>query len=187
VESRDTSAAIGSPTGFSTNRMDTWPGATPLLWSICFTLSVAMRVPGGETRAKWALVAVSALVVGGCGSSGQKPRADASNDRPGEWGDATSGDVDAPAPPDAFTDSAPDAAAVADAPGGGAPAAACRAAIESQCRRQVACRGGDVDGCVATVVGYCPAYYFNAGSLRTVAEIESCLPDPATKYPAHTV
>lgn len=105
------------------------------------------------------------LAVAGCKSGGQTARGDGGIDRPGDSGGAAN--PDAPAMPDVGSS--------ADSDTAGTPAAACRAAIEAQCRRQAVCRGGTVDPCVATVVDRCPDYYFNPRSLRTVAEIESCL------------
>jgi hypothetical protein len=127
-------------------------------------------------RAEWSLVAVAVsagvLAVAGCGSGAQTARGDGGHgdgeiDRPADSDGAA--DLDAPASQDAVTE------AGADSSTGGTPASACRAAIEAQCRRQAACRNLDVPSCVATVVDRCPDYYFNSRSLRTVAEIESCL------------
>lgn len=107
------------------------------------------------------------LAVVGCKSSGQAARGDGGIDQAGDAGGAA--DPDAAATSDASTEAGSDAAT------GATPAATCRAAIEAQCRRQAACRNVDVPSCVATVADRCPDYYFNARSLRTVAEIESCL------------
>src|SRR5689334_5952464 len=99
---------------------------------------------------EWSVLAVSAgvLALAGCKSGGQTAHGDAGIDRPGDTDADGALDPDAPAASDAVTE----AGFPADATGDATPAATCRAAIEAQCRRQAACRGGDVDPCVSTVV-----------------------------------
>jgi hypothetical protein len=122
---------------------------------------------------EWSVLAVSAgvLALAGCKSGGQTAHGDAGIDRPGDTDADGALDPDAPAASDALTE----AGSPADATGDATPDATCRAAIEAQCRRQAACRGGDADLCASAVVDRCPTYYFNSRSLRTVAEIDSCL------------
>ena len=125
-----------------------------------------------RSLAHWSLLVLTAgvLAVVGCKSGGQTPR---DGDITGASGSGGTGNPDAPATSDAVTslDSNP----TSDSATGLTPTAACRASIEAQCRRQVACRGGTVDACTETVINRCPDYYFNPRSLRTPAEIESCL------------
>jgi hypothetical protein len=107
-----------------------------------------------------------------CGRrSAEAPRADAGSDRPAD----SAGTPDVPATVDgaATTDRTPSDTSTATA----AATAACRESILAQCRRNAACgRGSDVAGCAALVIDLCPDYYFNPRSLRTVAEVEACIP-----------
>ncbi len=92
---------------------------------------------------------------------------DAANDRAGDSAGASDASAEADAPADGAAD-VPAAVAAATA--------ACRDAITAQCRRYAECRGGDAASCAAIVIDRCPSYYFNPRSLRTVAEIQACLP-----------
>jgi len=52
---------------------------------------------------------------------------------------------------------------------------ACRQAIVVQCQRISTCHGLDSSGCAA-YADRCPGYYFNPRSLRTVENVEACIP-----------
>ena len=71
----------------------------------------------------------------------------------------------------------------ADRPGGGAgaggasmtPTEACRAAITALCSRVAFCVGETIDECT-NVASFCPDYYFNSDSNRSVSAVVACLP-----------
>jgi hypothetical protein len=55
------------------------------------------------------------------------------------------------------------------------PTEACLAALEALCSRASVCFGETTAQCADRAV-YCPDYYFNADSNRTVADVVACLP-----------
>jgi hypothetical protein len=89
--------------------------------------------------------------------------------------------VDGPsgAPPDAPSDASYDTPsdASSDASSSARAEKACRDAVIAQCERFAACFGGLLDsyGCTAQA-DRCPSYYFNPRTLRTVENVEACVP-----------
>jgi hypothetical protein len=55
-------------------------------------------------------------------------------------------------------------------------AAACQAAIVAQCERLYVCEAFSVGDCAQYAADRCPQYYFGPHSLRTVEDVEACVP-----------
>ncbi len=138
-----------------------------------------MSVSSGWTGAAPVLVVVLAVVlIEGCGPNGKatNPGGDAAASdlgaQPGDLGDTIAAS-DASDATGVAADAPRDL--VSEAPASATAASVCREAIETQCRRHLACYGYATETCTS-VAALCPDYYFNDSSNRTVAGVQACLP-----------
>ena len=128
------------------------PAPTWLLWIVSAGSIVAAACSGAATTGGADGGGAGATTAGAGGSDG-----------------GTAGAAGAANPTDGGADVPVDVAASARAE------QACRDAIIAQCERIAACTGNSADGCPATA-DRCPSYYFGPHTLRTVENVEACVP-----------